>query len=75
MEIWWDADAEGPDEIGREGTGLWRRSNGAQRFTAQDAPLPNPFVEEGSVLVFYELPPEDTPPDYPPPEGSPAAEG
>ncbi|MBK9178599.1 MAG: hypothetical protein IPM45_03305 [Acidimicrobiales bacterium] len=73
VEIWWDAAAVGEDEIGRTGTGMWRRARGAERFTAVDAPAPAPFVVEGSVTSFDVLPPEDTPPDYPPPPGSPAA--
>jgi hypothetical protein len=73
VEIWWDLDAVGEDEIGREGLGMWRRSHGATRFTAQDAPLPAPFVSDGAVTSFDELPADDQFPDYAPPSGSPAA--
>jgi hypothetical protein len=72
-EIWWDAEAVGVDEIGREGTGMWRHSNGGSRFVAADAPAPTPFVEEGSITIYEALPPEDQPPEYPPPPSSPAA--
>ena len=30
-------------------------------------------IPEGSVTIFDEIPPEDAPPDYPAPPGSPAA--
>jgi hypothetical protein len=74
VEIWWDPDVEAEDERGEVGKGVWRRSNGAARFTIEDAPEPKPFTDaENSVTVLDELPEEDTPPDYPPPAGSPAA--
>lgn len=73
VEIWWDPDTVGVDEIGREGQGVWRRARGAERFTGEDAPLPRPFVEEDTVTVFDALPDQDRPRDYPPPPGSPAA--
>jgi hypothetical protein len=73
VEIWWDPTVEVEDERGEMGVGAWRRAHGGQRFTAEDAPLPAPFVVEGTVTVIDELSAEDTPPDYPPPAGSPAA--
>jgi hypothetical protein len=74
VEIWWDPDVEAEDERGEVGKGVWRRSNGAARFTIEDAPEPKPFTDaENSVTVLDELPEEDTPPDYPPPPGSPSA--
>lgn len=72
-EIWWDVDAEGPDETGREGRGMWRYARGGARFTPDEPPDPAPFEREGTVTRFEELPPELAPPDYPPPPGSPAA--
>ena len=40
----------------------------------REAPPPKPFSdEEHTVTVLDQLADEDTPPDYPPPEGSPAA--
>jgi hypothetical protein len=75
VEIWWDPEAEGTDEIGRVGKGMWRFSRGGERFTSLDAPPPAPFEEEGTVVQFSELPEVDRAPDYPPPPGSPAADG
>lgn len=73
VEMWWDPTVEAPDERGEEGVGVWRRAHNGQRFTHEDAPLPNPFVEEDTITVVEELPEEDTPPDYDPPPGAPAA--
>jgi hypothetical protein len=74
VEIWWDGSVEAPDETGSIGPGVWRRSHGGRRFIGEDdVPTPAPFDPEGTVTVADELTPEDTPPDYPPPDGSPAA--
>ena len=69
-EWWWDVDAQGPDELQREGTGMVRFSDGGRRY------LPGTwtdeiraFDEEGSVLIFDEPPASETPPDYPSPAG------
>jgi hypothetical protein len=73
-EIWWDPDVEVQDERGETGVGAWRRSNGGERFTADEAPSPRPFTdEEDSVTVLDELTGEDAVPEYPSPPGSPAA--
>ncbi len=72
-EIWWDAEAEGPDENDRMGKGMWRYAHNGARFTPQNPPEPAPFVVDETVTRFEELPPEARPPSYPPPAGSPAA--
>ncbi|HEY8546651.1 MAG TPA: hypothetical protein VIL36_16440 [Acidimicrobiales bacterium] len=74
-EIWWDPDVEAEDERGVMGKGVWRRSNNGARFTADEVPETRLFEEEDTVTVVDELDPADLPPDYPPPEGSPAAGG
>jgi hypothetical protein len=70
-EIWWDADATGPDEQAVEGTGMMRYANGGARYlpgemTGGD---PSAFVEEGSVTMYDEIPPDQRPPSYPSPAG------
>jgi hypothetical protein len=76
VEIWWDPSIEAEDERGTPGTGAWRRSNGAARFTIDEAPEPAPFTDASDALtIVTELPPEDAAPEYPPPAGSPAAGG
>lgn len=72
-EIWWDAEAEGPDEQGTEGKGMMRYVDGGKRYLAGemgDGP-PGAFREEGSVTLYEEPPAGAGPPDYP----SPAAGG
>ncbi|MFN8020249.1 MAG: hypothetical protein U0Q03_01870 [Acidimicrobiales bacterium] len=68
-EIWWDPEATGVDEIGREGTGMWRYVAGGRRYLPGERPAePAPFfVEEGSVTRYDELPPGEELPDYPRP--------
>ena len=36
VELWWDPEAEGPDEAGIEGTGLYRYVNGGRRYFLDD---------------------------------------
>ncbi len=67
-EIWWDPEATGEDEIGRDGTGMWRYVDGGKRYLpgewTEDVTL---FDPEGSETIL-EAPPEDeTPPEYPAP--------
>jgi hypothetical protein len=75
-EIWWDPSVEAPDETGQDGKGVWRRAHKGLRFINEDdAPTPAPFADpDDTVTVLDELPAEDTPPDYPAPPGSPAAQ-
>ena len=67
-EIWWDAAATGPDEIDREGSGLWRYVDGGLRYKPGEIPEgpPSAFVEEGSVTIYSEPPPEEAQPEYEP---------
>jgi hypothetical protein len=67
-EIWWDPTAEGPDEIDRDGVGLWRYVDGGVRYKPGEIPegAPKAFVEEGSVTIYPEPPPEEARPEYEP---------
>lgn len=70
-EIWWDPTATGPDEIRREGTGMYRYVDGGRRYlpgTWPDTP-PRVFDPAGTVTVYTEPPPGETVPDYPSPRG------
>ncbi|HEX8805208.1 MAG TPA: hypothetical protein VF743_13470, partial [Acidimicrobiales bacterium] len=69
VEIWWDADAEGPDETGEEGRGLYRYVDGGRRY------LPDEYTDElvvfdpdRAVTEITEPPESEIPPDYPPPD-------
>ncbi len=68
-EIWWDANATGPNEQGQVGQGMWRYSDGGKRYLPYTMPhIPDrAFVEAGSVTGYDAPPPEDAPPDYPSP--------
>jgi hypothetical protein len=70
--IWFDPTAEGEDEVGNEGVGLYRYANAGQRYTLGEFPdsveEAGLFDNESSVTVFDQVPPEDEPPDYPPPQ-------
>ena len=69
--LWWDPAATGPDEVGAEGTGMYRYAKGGQRYTLGELPgSPDEaglFDIESSATVHAETPPEDEVPDYPPP--------
>jgi hypothetical protein len=73
VPIWWDAELEGPDENDNNGAGMWRYVGGGERFLATEEPRAAPFIEEGTVTIFDEIPAEYAPPSYPAPPGSPAA--
>jgi hypothetical protein len=68
-EIWWDANAKGPNEQGGDGTGMWRYADGGKRYLPYQMPKtpPHAFIQEGSVTDFKTPPPEDAPPQYPSP--------
>jgi hypothetical protein len=70
--IWWDPEASGEDEIGNEGQGMYRYAKGGERYTLGNLPTSlddaGLFDDGSSVLVYDELPAEDTPPDYPAPD-------
>ena len=70
--IWFDPEATGADEVGNEGTGMYRYANGGERYTlgnlpdsVEDAGL---FDVENSVTVYDQVPEEDTTPRYEPPD-------
>jgi hypothetical protein len=70
-ELWWDPTSTGPDEIQRNGTGMYRYVDGGKRYLPGGWPdtTPNLFVMEGSVDLYREPPPGEAPPSYPSPAG------
>jgi hypothetical protein len=68
-EVWWDPEAEGPDEINRDGTGMWRYVDGGRRYLYGEWPDEESqvFQEEGSVTIYDDPPERERPPDYPSP--------
>ena len=70
VEIWWDPEAEGPDETGNEGTGLYRYVNGGQRYLSNEYTGDvEVFDPEGAPTSIEDPPPSEVPPDYPSPAG------
>ncbi len=68
--VWWDGEATGPDEIRKEGTGMWAFVDGGQRYLPGEWPSEvKLFDPEGAVTIYDVPPPEETPPDYPSPAG------
>jgi hypothetical protein len=70
--IWFDPEATGEDEVGNEGTGMYRYANGGERYTIGNFPTSieesGLFDVDASVTVHDEVPEEDQTPDYPAPE-------
>jgi hypothetical protein len=70
--IWFDPTATGEDEVGNQGTGMYRYAKMGERYTLGN--LPSSFDEAGlfdvdnSVTVYDQVPEEDRTPDYPPPD-------
>jgi substrate-binding family protein len=70
VELWWDPEAEGPDETGAEGRGLYRYVDGGRRYYADEWPeVLRVFDDEGAVTSISEPPPAEVPSDYPSPNG------
>jgi hypothetical protein len=66
-EIWWDANAQGPDELNNNGTGLYRFVAMGKRYLPGGLPTgPFPaFKTDNTVLIYDKLPDQDRPPkDY-----------
>jgi hypothetical protein len=70
--VWWDPEATGPDEVGNDGTGLWRYAREGRRYLPDAWPDGDVglYDEATSVTILEELPPDARPPDYPSPAGS-----
>lgn len=69
--IWWDAKSSGPDEVGRDGKGIWRYADDGKRYLPKDwprAPI-KLFDVATSTGVITQLTPAETPPTYPSPAG------
>ena len=67
-EVWWDAAAQGLDETGTPGTGLWAYAQGGRRYLPGEWPESPAavFDPDTSVTIYDELPPGITLPDYEP---------
>jgi hypothetical protein len=67
-EVWWDPEAQGLDEIRKEGTGMWRYVDGGKRYFPGDwTDEVKLFDPEGTVTILDGPPKAETTPDYPSP--------
>jgi hypothetical protein len=68
--IWWDPVATGPDEVRRDGQGMWQYADGGTRYLPGTWPEDSGLFDAAtSVAIFDTPPPEEAPPDYPSPAG------
>jgi hypothetical protein len=69
--IWWDPTATGPDEIRKEGTGMYQYVDGGKRYLPGEWPTAKSklFDPEGAVAIYEVAPPGEEPPQYPSPAG------
>jgi hypothetical protein len=68
--IWWDPAATGPDEIRKDGTGMYTFVDGGKRYLPGEWPTEDRlFDPDGAVTIFETAPPGEEPPDYPSPAG------
>jgi hypothetical protein len=65
--IWWDGNAQGNDETGSSGTGMWRYLYGGKRYMYGQFPRGEQpwFKAANTVTVFASVPAADRPPVYP----------
>ncbi|MEX2539955.1 MAG: hypothetical protein WD646_15010 [Actinomycetota bacterium] len=68
-EIWWDRNAQGEDERGVNGRGLYRFVAGGKRYLPGKWPTTEPkaFDPAGTVTIYNQPPPVDKWPCYPSP--------
>ena len=68
--FWWDATATGPDEIRKQGTGMYQYVDGGKRFLPGQWPSEDKlFVKDGAVDIYTTPPAAETPKQYPSPAG------
>jgi hypothetical protein len=70
-EIWWDQTAQGEDEIGKQGTGLYRYVDMGKRYMPTFHPNtpPKAFDPANTVTIYDKPPAQDQWPEYPSPAG------
>lgn len=68
-EIWWDPNAVGPDQVGNQGTGMYRFVDNGRRYLPGQLPTgpPNVFTTDNAPTYFDSRPESDQPPSYPSP--------
>jgi len=68
LELWWDPNAVGVDELGNETTGVYQYVDGAKRYYADEwTDELKVFDPDGAVTSLTKPPPEEVPKEYPSP--------
>jgi hypothetical protein len=68
--FWWDAEATGPDELPKEGQGMWQYVDGGTRYLPGQWPTEERLFDPEGAEDFYTVPPPgEEPPSYPSPAG------
>jgi hypothetical protein len=68
--IWWDPAATGPDEIRKDGVGMYQYVDGGQRYLPGEWPAADKmFDPAGAVSLYTTPPPGEAPGTYPSPAG------
>src|SRR3954471_16655667 len=68
--IWWDPAATGPDEIRKDGVGMYQFVDGGQRYLPGQWPATDRmFDPTGAVSIYTTPPPGESPGTYPSPAG------
>jgi len=68
-EVWWNPDATGPDELQRNGKGMYEYVLGGKRYLPGEWPSTpsTAFDPQGAVTFYPEPPPSEQIPTYPSP--------
>ncbi len=66
-EIWWDPDAQGPDELENEAVGMYRYVDKGKRYLPGQWPRTDPkvFTDANTVVLYTKRPPGEAPPNIP----------
>ncbi len=68
--IWWDPAATGPDEIRKDGVGMYEFVNGGQRYLPGQWPTTDTMFDPTGAVSLYTIPPPgEAPGVYPSPAG------
>ena len=68
--IWWDPTVAGPDEIRKDGVGMYQYVDGGKRYLPGQWPTDDKmFDPAGAVALYTHPPPGEDPGDYPSPGG------
>jgi hypothetical protein len=71
-EIWWNPNADGPDELNHDGKGMYEYVDGGKRYLPGQWPATAPavFTTKGAVTIYKTVPPSEQVPNYPSPARS-----